>query len=239
MSEKAESSSSKTPTQPDSPHYLGHRERLRERFLQAPEALPDYEILELLLASVLPRKDVKPMAKAMIDRWGSFADVLSADIEDLEDTKGLGRSSATILKVVREAAIRLAKAPVNDQPVLSSWLDLLDYCSAAMASLRTEHFRLLFLDRKNTLIRDEVQQQGTVDHTPLYPREVVRRALTLHASSVIMVHNHPTGDPAPSKADIEMTRLVRDALKTVNITLLDHLIIGRKGHSSFKSMSLL
>ena len=223
MSEKAESSSSKTPTQPDSPHYLGHRERLRERFLQAPEALPDYEILELLLASVLPRKDVKPMAKAMIDRWGSFADVLSADIEDLEDTKGLGRSSATILKVVREAAIRLAKAPV----------------SAAMASLRTEHFRLLFLDRKNTLIRDEVQQQGTVDHTPLYPREVVRRALTLHASSVIMVHNHPTGDPAPSKADIEMTRLVRDALKTVNITLLDHLIIGRKGHSSFKSMSLL
>lgn len=223
----------------ESPHYHGHRERLRERFLHSPEALPDYEILELLLASALPRKDVKPMAKAMIERWGSFADVLSADLDDLATTDGLGRTSATILKIVREAAIRLAKAPIAERPVLSSWNDLLDYCSTAMASLRTEHFRLLFLDRKNMLIKDEVQQQGTVDHTPLYPREVVRRALALHASSVIMVHNHPAGDPTPSKADIDMTRLVRDALHTVNITLIDHLIIGRKGHASFKSMSLL
>ena len=223
----------------NTPHYAGHRERLRERFLKSPEALPDYEILELLLASVLPRKDVKPLAKSMIERWGSFADVLSADIEDLETTKGLGRSSATILKVVREAAIRLTKAPIAEKPVLSSWLDLLDYCSAAMASLRKEHFRLLFLDRKNMLIKDEIQQQGTIDHTPLYPREVVQRALALHASSVIMVHNHPTGDPTPSKADIEMTRLVREALSTVGIKLIDHLIIGRKDHCSFKSLSLI
>jgi DNA repair protein RadC len=228
-------------TKPDSdqPHYLGHRDRLRERFLQSPEALPDYEILELLLATALPRKDVKPLAKEMIDRWGSFADVISASIDDLQETKGLGRSSATILKVVREAALRLARAPVMAKPVLSSWTDLLDYCSTAMASLKTEHFRLLFLDRKNMLIKDEVQQQGTVDHTPLYPREVVRRALELQASSIIMVHNHPTGDPTPSKADIDMTRLVRDALRTVNITLLDHLVIGRKGHCSFKSLSLI
>ena len=221
------------------PHYLGHRERLRDRFLQSPDTLPDYEILELLLASVIPRKDVKPLAKAMIDRWGSFADCLSADMGDLVETKGLSHNSATVLKIVREAAIRLARAPVSENPVLSSWLDLLDYCSAAMASLRTEQFRLLFLDRKNMLISDEIQQQGTVDHTPLYPREVVRRALALHASSIIMVHNHPTGDPTPSKADIDMTRHVRDALATVGIKLIDHLVIGRKGHSSFKAMSLL
>ena len=239
MTEEQPPAKPKTKTAPASPHFHGHRERLRDRFLQAPESLPDYEILELLLASVIPRKDVKPMAKAMIDRWGSFADILSADIADLQETEGLGRTSATILKVVREAAIRLARAPVSDKPVLSSWLDLLDYCSAAMASLRIEHFRLLFLDRKNMLISDEVQQQGTVDHTPLYPREVVRRSLALHASSIIMVHNHPTGDPTPSKADIEMTRQVRDALATVGIKLIDHLVIGRKGHCSFKSMSLI
>jgi len=223
----------------DSPHYHGHRDRLRERFLQSPEAMPDYEILELLLAAVLPRKDVKPLAKDLIDQWGSFADVISAGIDDLQETKGLGRSSATTLKVVREAAIRLARAPVTEKPVLSAWSDLLDYCSAAMASLRTEHLRLLFLDRKNMLIKDEVQQQGTIDHTPLYPREVVRRALELNAASIIMVHNHPTGDPTPSKADIEMTRQVRDALRTVNIALFDHLVIGRKGHCSFKSLSLI
>ena len=221
------------------PHFHGHRERLRERFLQAPDALPDYEILELLLASVIPRKDVKPIAKTMLDRWGSLADILAADITDLQDTDGLGRTSATILKIVREAAIRMIRAPVLEGPVLASWDSLLDYCQAAMATLRNEHFRLLFLDRKHQLICDEVQQQGTVDHTPLYPREVVRRALELDASSVIMVHNHPTGDPTPSKADIEMTRLVQKALSTVGIKLIDHLIIGRKGHCSFTSMCLI
>lgn len=221
------------------PHYHGHRDRLRKRFLEAPGAAHDYEVLELLLTAVIPRRDVKPIAKDMIARWGSFADVISADITELAAFPGLTQNSAAILKVVREAALRLAKAPVSVQPVLSSWIDLLDYCSTAMASLKTEQFRLLFLDRKNMLIRDEIQQQGTVDHAPVYPREVVKRALALNASSVIMVHNHPTGDPTPSRADIDMTRAVRDGLATVGITLIDHIVIGRKGHASFKSLGIL
>lgn len=233
-----------SPASPDSsadsvPHYHGHRDRLRKRFLDAPTAAPDYEILELLLMAALPRRDVKPIAKEMIARWGSFADVISCDVTELAAFPGLSENSAILLKVVREAALRLAKAPIAAQPVLSSWLDLLDYCSTAMASLKTEQFRLLFMDRKNMLIRDEIQQQGTVDHAPVYPREVVKRALALNASSVIMVHNHPTGDPTPSRADIDMTRAVRDGLATVGITLIDHLIIGRKGHASFKSLALL
>ncbi|MGE5504710.1 MAG: RadC family protein [Actinomycetota bacterium] len=221
------------------PHYLGHRKRLRQRFLEAPEALPDYEILELLLAIAIPRSDVKPLAKQLIDRFGSFADVISATPEQLMGVSGIKDTSSTALKVVREAAVRLARAPVIKRSVISSWDALLDYCRTAMGTLPTEQFRLLFLDRKNVLIADEVQQQGTVDHTPLYPREVVKRALELHASAVIMVHNHPSGDPAPSKTDIEMTRLVREALGAVGIALHDHLIVGRKGHASFKSMGLL
>jgi len=221
------------------PHYLGHRERLRERFLEAPEALPDYEILELLLASAIPRKDVKPIAKKLIGRFGSFADLISADYQALIGAGGLGPASATVLKVVREAALRLARAPLIGRPCISSWDQLIDYCSAAMSTLPTEQFRLLFLDRKNMLIADEVQQEGTVDHTPLYPREVVKRSLELHASAVIMVHNHPSGDPAPSKTDIEMTRTVRNALAAVGIQLHDHLVIGRKRTASFKSMALL
>lgn len=221
------------------PHYVGHRERLRERFIANPDALPDYEMLELLLATAIPRKDVKPIAKALIDRFGSFADVINADYQDLVNAEGLGRASASTLKVVQEAAVRLAKLTVLNKPVISSWDALLDYCNAAMARLPVEQFRLLFLDRKNVLIADELQQQGTVDHTPLYPREVVKRALALNASAIIMVHNHPSGDPTPSKADIEMTRAVRDALKAVSIALHDHLIVGRKGHTSFKSVGLL
>jgi DNA repair protein RadC len=221
------------------PHYLGHRKRLRQRFLEAPEALPDYEVLELLLATAIPQGDVKPLAKGLIDRFGSFADVLSASPEQLMTVTGVKEASATALKVVREAAVRLARAPVINRPVISSWDALLDYCRTAMATLATEQFRLLFLDRKNVLIADEVQQQGTVDHTPLYPREVVKRALELHASALIMVHNHPSGDPAPSKADIDMTRTVADALRAVGIQVHDHLVVGRKGHTSFKSMGLL
>jgi DNA repair protein RadC len=227
------------PPKPPAPHYHGHRERLRERFLEAPESLPDYEILELLLAASIPRRDVKPLAKSLIARFGSFADTITADPEALIAAGGLGPASATLLKVVREAAIRLARAPVLERPVIGSWTRLLDYCSAAMATLPTEQFRLLFLDRKNVLIADEVQQEGTIDHTPLYPREVVKRALELHASAVIMVHNHPSGDPTPSRADIDMTRAVRDALAAVGIQLHDHLVIGRKAHASFKSMALL
>lgn len=226
-------------TKPGEPHYLGHRERLRERFVANPDALPDYEMLELLLATAIPRKDVKPIAKALMDRFGGFAEVISADYHDLVNAEGLGPASAAVIKLVQEAAQRLTRLSVMDKPVISSWDALLDYCNAAMARLPAEQFRLLFLDRKNVLVADELQQKGTIDHTPLYPREVVKRALTLNASAIIMVHNHPSGDPTPSKADIEMTRAVRDALKAVSITLHDHLIVGRKGHTSFKSVGLL
>ena len=221
------------------PDHKGHRERLRKRFIDAPEALPDYELLEMLLGIAIPRTDVKPLAKALIRRFGSFADVLTAEVADLRGMDGVGEVAATALKVVREAAIRLARAPVINTSVISNWEVLLDYCRTAMATLPVEQFRLLFLDRKNTLIADELQQTGTVDHTPLYPREVVKRALTLHASAIIMVHNHPSGDPAPSKADIDMTRMVKDALDAVGIAVHDHVVVGRKGHVSFKAMGLL
>jgi len=217
----------------------GHRERLRWRFHEAPEALPDYELLEMLLGIAIPQKDVKPLSKTLIKRFGSFADVLTASADDLKTIDGIGDVAATALKVVREAAIRLARAPVINSVVISNWDSLLDYCHTAMATLPMEQFRLLFLDRKNVLIADELQQTGTVDHTPLYPREVVRRALALHASALIMVHNHPSGDPKPSKADIDMTRTVREALGAVGIALHDHLVVGRKGHASFKAMGLL
>ncbi|MGE5476645.1 MAG: RadC family protein [Bacteroidales bacterium] len=223
----------------DTPHYHGHRERLRDRFLAEPEALPDYEVLELLLASVIPRRDTKPLAKELIEEFGGFAEVLAAPAPVLENFKGVSAATAAYLKVVEHAAQRMLKLQTMDKPVLSSWHALLDYCTAAMARKPVEQFRLLFLDRKNILIADEVQQRGTVDHTPLYPREVVRRALELNASAVILVHNHPSGDPTPSKADIEMTRTVRDALRAVGITVHDHLIVGRKGHTSFKSVGLL
>ncbi|MFD2234305.1 RadC family protein [Phaeospirillum tilakii] len=223
----------------DEQDLAGHRERLRRRFLEAPEALPDYELLELLLTLAIPRRDVKPQAKALIRRFGSFADVLTAPVEELMAEAGINQRTAVALKVAREAAIRLARAPVINSVVISSWDSLVDYCRTAMATLPMEQFRLLFLDRKNVLIADELQQTGTIDHTPLYPREVVRRALALHASALIMVHNHPSGDPKPSKADIEMTRAVREALAVVGVQLHDHLVIGRKGDVSFKALGLL
>jgi DNA repair protein radc len=233
-----------TQAKADEPHHLGHRDRLRERFLAGADSLPDYEILELLLASVIPRKDTKPLAKALIDEFGGFAEVLAAPAGVLENFPRIGATGvsptvAAYLKVVEHAALRLARLKVMDRPVISSWEQLLDYCNAAMGRLPTEQFRLLFLDRKNMLMADELQQKGTVDHTPLYPREVVKRALDLNASAVIMVHNHPSGDTTPSKADIEMTMAVRDALRAVSITLHDHLIIGRRGHTSFKSIGLI
>ncbi|MGE5514331.1 MAG: RadC family protein [Bacteroidota bacterium] len=223
----------------DKAHYLGHRERLRERFLAEPDALPDYEVMELVLASVIPRKDTKPLAKALIDEFGGFAEVLAQPPHVLQAFNGLSATAAAYLKVVEHAAQRMLKCQMIDRPVISSWNSLLDYCTAAMARRPVEQFRLLFLDRKNTLIADELQQEGTVDHTPLYPREVVKRALELNASAIIMVHNHPSGDPTPSKADIEMTRTVRDALRAVGITVHDHLVVGRRGHTSFKSVGLL
>ena len=175
--------------------HKGHRERLRKRFVEAPEALPDYEVLELVLGIAIPQKDTKPLAKALIRRFGSFADVITAEVEDLKTVDGIKDVASSTLKVVREAAIRLARAPVLNTSVISNWDTLLDYCRTAMATLPTEQFRLLFLDRKNTLIADELQQTGTVDHTPLYPREVVKRALALHASAVILVHNRTCRRP--------------------------------------------
>ena len=222
------------------PHYLGHRQRLKDRFMRdAGASLHDYEMLELVLFLAKPRAEVKPLAKALITRFGSFADVISADVKELVAVKGVGENTAVALKTIRAAAIRLAREQVMNQPVITSWQKLLDYCRASLAFAKTEEFRVLFLDRKNVLIADEMQQTGTVDHTPVYPREVVKRALDLGASAIIMVHNHPSGDPTPSKGDIEMTKEVREACEKLGISLHDHLIIGKSGHASFKSLGLL
>lgn len=222
------------------PHYHGHRQRLRERFRATDgDGMPDYELLELLLAQVIPRRDVKPLAKTLLDRFGSFAGVLSADADSLASVAGMGESSAIALRVVRAAAVRLLRQEIQGRDAFSSWKRVLDYCRAAMAHEPVEQLRLLFLDRKNVLIADEVQQRGTVDHTPLYVREVVKRALELGASALIVVHNHPSGDPTPSQGDIEMTAQLREALDRIGIALHDHLVIGRRGHVSFRADGLL
>ncbi|HKQ45602.1 MAG TPA: DNA repair protein RadC [Rhizomicrobium sp.] len=218
----------------------GHRERLRARFLKGgADAMPDYELLELTLFAAIPRRDTKPLAKALLARFGSFAEVIAAPRARLLEVEGVGESVANHLKIVEAAAHRLSKTGVIGRPALSSWATLLDYCTAAMARAANEEFRVLFLDRKNILIADEVQHRGTVDHTPVYPREIVKRALELCASAIILVHNHPSGDPAPSKADILMTREVVSAAKALSIAVHDHLVIGRGGHASFKSLGLL
>ena len=222
------------------PHYHGHRQRLRVRFLAGgPDALPDYELLELLLFLSIPQRDTKPLAKALIARFGGFGDVIAAPAERLMEVDGVKESTVAALKTVEAAALRLAKARVIGRPALSSWEALLDYCSAAMARAQTEEFRVLFLDRKNVLVADEVHQRGTVDHTPVYPREVVKRALELGASAIILVHNHPSGDPTPSRSDIAMTREIALAAKALKIEVHDHLIIGRGKHASFKALGLL
>jgi DNA repair protein RadC len=203
------------------------------------DAMPDYELLELTLFAALPRRDTKPLAKALLARFGSFAEVIAAPRARLLEVKGVGESVANHLKIVEAAAHRLAKTKVIGRPALSSWSALLDYCTAAMARSQNEEFRVLFLDRKNNLVADEVQNRGTIDHTPVYPREIVKRALELGASSIILVHNHPSGDPTPSKADIMMTREIVSAAKALSITVHDHLVIGRGGHASFKSLGLL
>ncbi|HVU19303.1 MAG TPA: DNA repair protein RadC [Rhizomicrobium sp.] len=218
----------------------GHRDRLRERFVNGgANALPDYELLELVLFAAIPRRDVKPLAKALLARFGSFADVIAAPRERLLEIDGIGENAVTQLKIVEAAALRLSQTKLIGKPALSSWQALLDYCKAAMARTAREEFRVLFLDRKNILIADEVQSAGTVDHTPVYPREIVKRALEHSASALILVHNHPSGDPTPSRADIEMTREIAAASKPLGIAIHDHLVIGRNGHASFKSMGLL
>ncbi|WP_156367041.1 RadC family protein [Bosea thiooxidans] len=222
------------------PHYLGHRDRLRARFQEAgADALPDYELLELLLFRSIPQRDVKPLAKELIQRFGSFAEVLAAPVSRLTEVKGVGEGVALDLKIVEAALKRMARGAVGKRPVLSSWSSVLDYCRMAMAFAEREQFRILFLDKKNALIADEVQQTGTVDHTPVYPREVVRRALELSASAVILVHNHPSGDPTPSGADMRMTRELVDIAKPLGIAIHDHIVVGRDGHASFRSLGLI
>ena len=222
------------------PHYHGHRERLRERFLAAGSAaLSDYELIELVLFRALPRRDVKPLAKDLITRFGSFAEVVSAPPHLLAETKGLGDAAIAELKIVEAAAQRLARGQVQNRPVLSSWTSVLDYCRTAMAFADREQLRILFLDKRNRLIADELQQEGTVDHTPVYPREVVKRALELAATAVILVHNHPSGDPTPSRADIEMTREIAAVAKPLGIAVHDHIIVGRDGHASLKALKLI
>ena len=221
-------------------HYHGHRDRLRLRFRDSGDrALADYELLELLLFRLIPRRDTKPIAKALLARFGSLPEVLGAPTQLLTEIKGVGDSVATDLKLVAAISHRMLKGGLKDRQVLASWSAVNEYCRAAMAFEAREQFRVLFLDKKNTLIADEIQQTGTVDHTPVYPREVVKRALQLEASALIMVHNHPSGDPMPSHADIEMTKLVRDAAKAVGVTLHDHLVIGKGQEISFRSAGLL
>ena len=224
----------------DAPHYHGHRDRLRERFLQGgADALPDYEMLELILFRAIARADTKPIAKALLARFGTFGDVLAAPPGRLKEVKGVGDKVVFELKLINAAAVRLARTSVLDRPSLTSWQALIDYCTAAMAYETQEQFRILFLDRKNVLIANEVQSRGTVDHTPVYPREVMKRALELSATAIILVHNHPSGDPTPSQADITMTREIVDVAGKLNITVHDHVIIGRKGHASFRALGLM
>lgn len=224
----------------EKPHYLGHRDRLRERLRDSgADALADYELLEVMLYRSIPRSDTKPVAKALLKRFGSLAEVVGAPEHLLCEIKGVGRAVAFDLKLYAAAASRIAKGELRGREVLTSWKQVIDYCRTSMAFENREQFRILFLDKKNALIADEVQQKGTVDHTPVYPREVVRRALELSATAIILVHNHPSGDPTPSRADIEMTRTVIDTAKPLGIAVHDHIIIGRDGHASLKGLQLI
>jgi DNA repair protein RadC len=229
-----------TKARAEKPHYLGHRERLRERFSSAPpNSLADYELLELLLFRLIPRSDTKPVAKALLARFGTFAEVLGAPASLLREVDGVGAAVALDLKVIAAAALRMAHGDIKGRELLSSWQQVLDYCRAAMAFEEREQFRILFLDKKNALIADEVQQTGTVDHTPVYPREVIKRALELSSTAIILVHNHPSGDPTPSRADIEMTKTIINTARPLGISVHDHIIIGKKGHASMKGLLLI
>jgi DNA repair protein RadC len=221
------------------PHFRGHRERLRERAKASHAALPDYEVLELLLFRTIPRGDVKPLAKALLTRFGGLAAVLAASPEALKTVRGVGEAVAQDLALVQEAAVRIGREKASRRTVISSWSALLDYVRLALANAPREQFRVLFLDKKNQLILDEVMNEGTVDHAPVYPREVMRRALEVSAASLILVHNHPSGDPTPSAADAEMTRQIVNAARTLNITVHDHLVVGRDGVASFKGLGLM
>jgi DNA repair protein RadC len=240
MTDKADKASRSTGLSEAPPHYHGHRERLRDRFRQAgAESVSDYELLELVLFRAIPQRDVKPLAKDLIAKFGSFPEVISAPPARLAEIKGIGHAAITELKVVHAAASRLARGQVQKRPVLSSWSSVIDYCRTAMAFADKEQFRVLFLDKRNQLIVDELQQVGTVDHTPVYPREVVKRALELSATALILVHNHPSGDPTPSHADIQMTQTIVDVARPLGIAVHDHIVVGKEGHVSFKGLKLM
>lgn len=221
------------------PHYHGHRKRLRERFLKEPKALADYELLEVMLFAASPRSDVKPVAKALIARFGTFAKVLTASQAALSQIDGVNEAAIAAIKTVQEASSRLLLTEAQEKPVLNSWLKLLDYCRAEMGHLKNEQFRILFLNSKNMLVASEVQQEGTINHTLAYPREIVKRALEIGASSIILCHNHPSGDPSPSRADIDLTHSIIAAAKPLELKVHDHLIISETEHFSFKSSGLI
>lgn len=224
----------------EKPHYTGHRQRLRQRFLSGGSgAIADYELLEMILFSSHPRGDVKPLAKRLLQKFGSFAKVIRADNKALLEVEEMGEAGLAALKVIQAASEKMLNDEVRERPVIQSWNILLDYCKMAMGHKQVEEFRILFLNNKNELIADEVQQRGTVNHTPVYPREVIKRALEIGASAIILAHNHPSGDLTPSKADIDMTKQIVSAASSVDIAVHDHLIISEKGHFSFKSNRLL
>ena len=236
----ARASAARAVPAPEDKHYHGHRERLRARFRDSGDtALADYEILELLLFRLIPRRDTKPVAKALLDRFGSLSGVFGAPPALLQEVKGIGEAVALDLKLVSAVAQRTLKSEIRNKTVLATWSSVIQYCHAAMAHEPHEQFRILFLDKRNALIADEVQGRGTVDHTPVYPREVVRRALELSATAIILVHNHPSGDPTPSRADIDMTKTIVETARPLGITVHDHIIIGKDGHASLKGLRLM
>ncbi len=228
------------PAPPGPTSAEGHRRRMRERLLTAgPESVADHELLEMVLFLALPRRDTKPMARALLTRFGSFASAVSAPVGELRGVEGLGDAGAAALKTIQAAALRLVRAEVQDRPVLTRWDRLLEYLTASMARERVEQFRVLYLDNKNRLIADEAQSRGTVNHTPVYPREVVKRALELHAAALILAHNHPSGDPAPSPDDIAMTREIERAASALGVVLHDHVIVGNGRTLSFRAEGIL
>jgi DNA repair protein RadC len=227
-------------TQPEPDDRSGHRARLRHRFRSAgADAVADYELIEMILFRVFPRGDTKPIAKRLLARFGSFADVINAPPERLREVEGVGERAVDELKLIRAATLRLMQGEIKGRKVLGSWNAVLEYCRAAQGFDDRERFRILFLDKKNQLIADEVQQEGTVDHTPVYVREVVKRALELSATALILVHNHPSGDPTPSRADVDMTRMIVEAAKPLGVAIHDHIIVGRAGHVSLKGLKLM
>lgn len=224
----------------DEPHYKGHRQRLRERFLSGgSNALQDYELLELLLFMAIPRRDVKPLAKTLLKAFGSLPELMAASPAELMRVDGISENTATAIKSVEAIAVRMMKQGLEGKPILNSWTRLMEYCHATMAHEKKEHFRILFMNKKNELIADEIQGSGTVDHTPAYPREIMKRALELGATALILMHNHPSGDPKPSQADVDMTRLIIRAAEPFSILIHDHIIISRSGYTSMKNQGLM